>query len=102
VILAGRTDEEGKDFWAVKLRSVDGGSDEAVPSVVDGAPVADPDGDGHYEDINGDNSTDLLDVRVLFRRRNTDAVTSNGQLFDFSRDGTFDLLDIRTLFDQLR
>jgi hypothetical protein len=98
---------EGNDFSGVAdgvepVRLGDTVALDAGPSVVDGTPVRDPDGDGLYEDINGDGSTDILDVRALFQQRDADAVQDNPGLFDFSQDGSFDLLDVRSLFDQVR
>jgi hypothetical protein len=100
ILLTGSTD--AGEAWISKLRENQRGGADTVPVLTDSARVTDPDGDGYYEDTNGDNSTDLLDVRVLFEQRNSDVVANHADLFDFSQDGTFDLLDIRTLFQKLR
>ena len=62
------------------------------------APPTDPDGDGRYEDVNGDGSVDVLDVQTLFVGLDSDAVRDNPQAFDFSGDGTVSVVDIQALF----
>lgn len=65
-----------------------------------GNPATDPDGDGVYEDINGDNSTDVLDVQSLFSNLDSEGVTENSA-FDINGDGTVDVLDVQALFTNL-
>ncbi|OYR41127.1 hypothetical protein DJ82_06365 [Halorubrum sp. Ib24] len=62
------------------------------------APAQDPDGDGVYEDVNGDGSVDVLDVQTLFADRDGSVVQNSPDAFDFNGDGEFSLLDIQTLF----
>jgi PKD repeat protein len=72
-----------------------------VSSIVVGDdPAQDLDGDGLYEDVNGDGSVDVLDLQLLWIERNSDTVTSNADAFDFNGDGEFDLLDIVALWSQ--
>ena len=63
-------------------------------------PAQDPDGDGQYEDVNGDGSVDVLDVQLLFAERNSAVVTSNVDAFDFNGDGTVDILDVQALYHE--
>ena len=62
------------------------------------SPALDPDGDGVYEDINGDGTVDVLDVQTLFAARDGAAVQNSPDAFDFNGDGAFSLLDIQLLF----
>ncbi|NHN60176.1 MULTISPECIES: dockerin type I domain-containing protein [Halorussus] len=64
-------------------------------------PVTDPDGDGVYEDVNGDGEVDINDVQAAWTYRNSQAMTDNPELFDFNGDGAFDILDIQALFAQI-
>lgn len=63
-------------------------------------PATDPDGDGVYEDVNGDQSVDVLDVQALFTNLGSEAVANESGL-DINDDGTVDVLDVQTLFTQL-
>jgi phage tail-like protein len=82
----------------------DVGSDdtEQPPPVVGSTPPGDIDGNGRYEDINGDATADLLDVRKFFTERTTETVQNNPEAFDFNSDGRINLLDVRELFNELR
>lgn len=69
------------------------------PAVVaGGAPPTDPDGDGQYEDVNGDGSVDVVDVQTLFATLDSDVVRNNPQAFDFDGDGSVSVVDIQALF----
>jgi PKD repeat protein len=58
----------------------------------------DPDGDGLYEDIDGDGETTYADVVALFEGFETEGVAANGVAFDFNRNGRVDFDDIVTLY----
>ncbi|WP_134670172.1 PKD domain-containing protein [Halorussus marinus] len=64
-------------------------------------PVTDPDGDGVYEDVNGDGEVDINDVQTAWTYRNSQTMTDNPDLFDFNGDGSFGILDIQALFAQV-
>jgi hypothetical protein len=72
------------------------------PVVVDNRPT-DPDGDGQYEDINGDDKFDIFDVIVLYNHLDNPAVTENPQYFDFDGDDAveIDISDVQALFSDL-
>ena len=74
----------------------------AQPPVVNdqfpGAPT-DTDGDGTYEDVNGDGEFNVNDVTALWTNRNSDAVQTNPAQFDVNGDGTFDVNDITALWN---
>jgi subtilisin family serine protease len=79
-------------------------AEPAAPTVVPGnasAPVTDPDGDGRYEDVNGDGRFTIIDVAVLLNVFNDAAVRSNVRLFDFSGDGRITIIDVATLLKDL-
>lgn len=63
-------------------------------------PAADGDGDGVYEDINGDGSVDMLDVQTLWSARNGQTIANNPTAFDFNGDGQFTILDVQSLYSQ--
>lgn len=74
-------------------------SPQAGPGDVtgNGNPAADPDGDGTFEDVNGDGTVDVLDVQALFSNLQTSGVKGNSA-FDVNGDGTVDVLDVQALF----
>ena len=90
-------DESGN---AYTVTATSGATLEASTLVVGGSesPAQDPDGDGVYEDVNGDSTVDVLDVQALFADRDGTAVQNSPDAFDFNGDGEFSLLDIQTLF----
>ena len=68
-------------------------------------PIADPNGDGLYEDVRGDGSVDILDVQELFNELDS----GNPQLQNHSEKFNFQgnnpdqvtILDVQALFNQL-
>ena len=69
--------------------------------VVGNSPPTDPDGDGRYEDINGDGTFDIVDVQALFANLDSDVVQNNPEAFDFNGDGQVDVVDVQALFAEL-
>jgi peptidoglycan/xylan/chitin deacetylase (PgdA/CDA1 family) len=69
--------------------------------VVGSAPPTDPDGDGRYEDVNGNGRTDFDDVVALFENRRSDAVTDHADAYDFNENDRIDFDDIVALFEEL-
>ncbi|MDF9747286.1 glycoside hydrolase family 5 protein [Natrinema salsiterrestre] len=61
----------------------------------------DRDGDGLYEDVNGDNETTHGDVNTLFEHRDADGVQNNPEQFDFDGNGRFGFSDILALLEEL-
>jgi hypothetical protein len=55
----------------------------------------DPDGDGRYEDVNGDGRSTILDVRTLLE--NFDSARGSGTAFDFNGNGRLDFTDLVSL-----
>ncbi|WP_247731729.1 alkaline phosphatase PhoX [Halovivax limisalsi] len=65
-----------------------------------GAPT-DPDGDGLFEDVNGNGRLDYDDVVTLFEHLEDDAVQLNEDAFDFNENGRIDYDDVTALYDEL-
>ena len=61
-------------------------------------PSADPDGDGLYEDINGNGRLDLNDIVIFFTNSEYVIQYEPGWLFDYDRNGIINLNDVVTLF----
>jgi len=61
------------------------------------APPMDPDGDGLFEDINGDGRVTVEDGRILSFNVASQVVQENWQLFDFDGDGDADFEDAMVL-----
>ena len=77
--------------------------DRAIPSCPgSNAPPTDPDGDGHYEDVNGDGEVTSQDRGALMRCRGSTATEEYPLAFDFDDDGDFDVDDIRALAREIR
>ena len=54
----------------------------------------DPDGDGRYEDVNGNGQVDYDDVVVLFTEKETGAVQNHPDAYDFNDNSGVDFDDI--------
>jgi len=67
----------------------------------DGNAAHDPDGDGRYEDVNGDGDVNAGDAQALFDNKDSDPVQNDVDLFDFNDDGSVDVGDAQTLFEEL-
>ena len=72
------------------------------PPIGDEEPT-DPDGDGLYEDVNGDGNFTIADVQVFFVHMDSDQVRENSELFDFAGrdDGEVTIGDVQHLFLEL-
>ena len=78
-----------------------GGTVEFTPPDVngDGDLPGDLDGDGLYEDVNGDGSADVGDAQALFSNRDSPEVQNNAGAFDFNQDGAVNVGDAQALFN---
>jgi hypothetical protein len=63
----------------------------------DDAPT-DPDGDGKYEDVNGDGAVNVGDAQALFANTDDPVVQNNVAAFDFNDDGAVNVGDAQALF----
>ena len=98
-------------LYLVEWGSGDGGSgvyrieydpdDGALPPIVGDSPPTDPDGDGRYEDLNGDGEVNYADVVDLFEGFDSSAVRNNPGAYDFDGNGRLDFDDVVTLFKSL-
>lgn len=61
----------------------------------------DVNGDGLYEDVNGDGAVTITDVQALFANRDDAVVQNNPTQFDFNGDGQFTVVDVQALFRQV-
>ncbi|WP_137291417.1 alkaline phosphatase PhoX [Natronorubrum halophilum] len=75
------------------------------PPAIGGGPggraPTDPDGDGRFEDVNGNGRLDYDDVVVLFEHIEADSVQLNDEAFDFNENGRIDYDDAVALYDEL-
>ncbi|WP_199514354.1 5'-nucleotidase C-terminal domain-containing protein [Haloferax sp. Atlit-19N] len=63
-----------------------------------GRTMADHDGDGTFEDVNGDGSVNVVDAQALFVNRDAEPVQSSIPAFDLNDDGRVDVGDVQRLF----
>ncbi|KTG18255.1 hypothetical protein [Haloferax profundi] len=64
-------------------------------------PPADVNGDGRFEDINGDGNVTVSDVQAAFDNRESTVIENNADKFDFSENDRFNIVDIQRLFFEL-
>jgi hypothetical protein len=66
-------------------------------------PPQDHDGDGLYEDIDGDGTLTIDDVHVFFENRDADVVQNNAERFNFAGNGSADVTldDVQALYQLL-
>lgn len=79
----------------------DGGGGGPKPLPGFNNPPTDPDGDGLYEDLNGDGTFDITDVQAFFEHYNSPEVQNNAQYYDFNGDGSVDVIDVQALFNKV-
>ncbi|MFC5970386.1 malectin domain-containing carbohydrate-binding protein [Halomarina salina] len=66
------------------------------------SPPTDPDGDGVYEDVNGDGSFTVSDVQAFFQNFEDGVVQANEDAFDVNGDGSVTISDVQALFVALQ
>ncbi|WP_226010631.1 BGTF surface domain-containing protein [Halomicrobium salinisoli] len=71
------------------------------PAAIDGTAPRDPDGDGLYEDLNGNGETDYADVVQFYEHRDDPAVARRVDAYDFDLDGDVDRADVVALFERV-
>jgi len=77
-----------------------GRPDSPVP-LVGNSPPTDPDGDGLYEDLDGDGEVTLNDVQVFSQNLHSNAIQEFPEFYDFTGDGEVTIGDVHTLFEQI-
>ncbi|WP_188877703.1 alkaline phosphatase PhoX [Halarchaeum nitratireducens] len=97
-VQAALDDDAGNDI-AVETRSGIAltGPASVAPS---GAPPSDPDGDGLFEDVNGNGRVDYDDVVLFFQRMDSKSISSNTRSFDFNGNERLDYADIVQLYQE--
>ncbi len=68
----------------------------------DGPVPTDPDGDGRYEDLNGNGRMDLQDPTVFFTYFSWLQSQGNTSAYDFNGNGALDLSDVQALFTEIQ
>jgi PKD repeat protein len=61
----------------------------------------DPDGDGRYEDVNGNGRKDFADVVLYFNQMSWIAANEPPSAFDCNANGRIDFADVVWLFNNL-
>jgi len=64
--------------------SVDEDDGEGPPPITGEDPPQDPDGDGLYEDVDGDGELTVGDVQLFFENRDSEVIQTNAEFFNFS------------------
>lgn len=72
--------------------------DETVPAPE--FPGQDLDGDGLYEDVNGDGNVSISDVVVLFENLHSDVIQDDPEKVDFNSDSSAGVGDVVVLFNE--
>ncbi|PCR89940.1 alkaline phosphatase PhoX [Natrinema ejinorense] len=94
-------DDEGAAIEAQPRPGVVVTGPPPVGGGVGGRAPSDPDGDGTFEDINGNGRLDYDDVVLLFEHLDDESVTLNVDAYDFNDNGRIDYDDIDELYDEL-
>ncbi|WP_225333162.1 hypothetical protein [Halomicrobium urmianum] len=90
------------DLAAVRFAGGDGdGGDGPPPVGRNDASPTDPDGDGEYEDLNGNGEVDYDDVVTYFDNMESDAMTDNVEYYDYNGNGDVDYADLVDLFGEV-
>ncbi|WP_226011177.1 hypothetical protein [Halomicrobium salinisoli] len=74
---------------------------EPPASPVANATPTDPDGDGLYEDLNGNGEIDYDDVVSYFENVENDALADHVDAYDYNGNGEIDYADLVALFEQV-
>ncbi|MFW6436477.1 MAG: twin-arginine translocation signal domain-containing protein [Halococcoides sp.] len=90
---AGATIEATTPETTISVDSTDGPTWPDDPT--------DPDDDGLYEDVSGNEKVDFPDVNQLYQNADSAEVEDNVEYYDFDDDGSVDLQDVLALFDMV-
>jgi len=71
------------------------------PPVTGGDEPTDPDGDGRFEDVNGNGRVDYADIETLFESFEDDSVRLNRTAYDFNENGELDYDDVVSLYSEV-
>ena len=92
------TTNGGSDYWLVKLNPAATGVLPVPPSTL--GPT-DTDGDGLYDDVNGNGRQDFADVVLYFNQMSWIAANEPVSAFDYNGNGRIDFADVVWLFNNL-
>jgi len=95
VAAVGDSSQSGQVSQSVVL---DYTPDDGPGPIGDFDAPTDPDGDGLYEDVNGDGSVNVGDAQALFANTDDPVVQNNADAFDFNDDGSVNVGDAQALF----
>ncbi|MUV90971.1 PKD domain-containing protein [Halapricum sp. CBA1109] len=97
------TDAAGNAATDTVTVTVEEASSPAVPALPGQSnPAQDIDGDGKFEDVNGDGSADLFDALDYYNNGDSDLIQNNVSAFDFDGDGDAgDLFDALALWNEI-
>ncbi|WP_159077094.1 fibronectin type III domain-containing protein [Halococcoides cellulosivorans] len=98
---SGVTLSSNDDLGSVDTSGSVDAPEDSGPGPIDGRTPTDPDGDGLYEDVNGDGEFNFPDINTLFQNTDSAAVQSDAPFYDFSDDGAVDLQDVLALFETI-
>jgi PKD repeat protein len=93
-------DEENPGFQIIKLGPIKTVQQPVALPGMTNLPT-DPDGDGLYEDLNGNGRADFSDIVLFFSQIEWIAENEPVPLFDFNGNGRIDFNDIVTQFEEL-
>ena len=102
VSLPGETDSApAVTITADETTTLDVEIEPPIPPIADGLEAPrDRDGDGLFEDVNGDGDLDMADVQVLFDNLRSETVIDNAEVFNFSgtNPDRVTIFDVQALF----
>lgn len=87
-----------RDAWIVKL---DTAGPAVLPVPPNTLPPTDPDGDGKYDDVNGNGGPDFADIVLYFNAMSWIAANEPLAAFDYNGNGAIDFADLIWLFNSL-
>jgi hypothetical protein len=109
-----RADNTGTTDIVVEVQQMDDDSGNAIeaegrsgiyvtgpPTVTGGNAPTDVDGDGLYEDINGNGRLEYDDIVALFSNFDAQSVRLNDSAYDFNENGRLDFGDIVELYEEV-
>jgi hypothetical protein len=89
------------EWQTLSVRFADVQTPDVLPVLSASVPPRDIDGDGLYEDVNGNGRQDFADVVVFFNHLAWCAANEPTAAFDFNRNGRIDFADVVTLYGRL-
>ena len=109
-----RAESTGTTDLAVEIEQMDDDAGSAIdaqaregvlvtgpPPVSGSTAPTDPDGDGLYEDVNGNGRLDYADIELLFDNFDRDSVRLNKAAYDFNENGRLDFDDVVDLYEDV-